>query len=223
MSALPGWDSVESTATIAHGLHVTAIVVLGLLFLSEGLALIYDFRKEHLASITERTRITAEQKKYDEAEKRHATELGGLKDQLNEAEKKVTDLEKVQPQRRLTEPQKDALFAAISPFPGQKVSINCIMGDIYGKEVAEDFVEVARKAKWDDGGGTGFSQSVYTQDPTGILVFINSVEADAHRAPIGVAALVQTLANLHLIPVAAVTGDANIPTGAVKIVIGKKP
>jgi hypothetical protein len=51
MGMLPGWDAADSAATIAHNLHIAAIIVLALLVLSEGLALVYDTRKEQLAGI----------------------------------------------------------------------------------------------------------------------------------------------------------------------------
>src|SRR5712691_4222567 len=94
MSFLPGWDSIESTAAIAHGLHITAIVVLGLLFLSEGAALIYDSRNHRLAAVAESARIAAEQKKYSDAETRHAAEVGRLNETLVEAAKKTAQLDK---------------------------------------------------------------------------------------------------------------------------------
>jgi TolA-binding protein len=223
MTWWPGWDSIESSSSWANFYFWFGIACLVALAASEVISHVYSLHKDELVAVAGRVADTKRQQDQQQADASHAAELGGLKGQLTEAEKKVADLQKVQPQRRLTQPQKDALFAAMNPFPGQKISIDCIMGDIYGKEVAQDFVEIARKAKWDDGGGTGFSQSVYTQDPAGILVFINNVEADAHRATSGITALVQTLANLSLIPSPAVTGNTNVTAGAVKIVIGKKP
>jgi hypothetical protein len=49
MSVLPGWESADSTAAITHWLHVTTIVVMGLLVIAEALALIYDSRNSRSA------------------------------------------------------------------------------------------------------------------------------------------------------------------------------
>src|SRR5713226_7045603 len=114
MSFLPGWDSIESTGTIAHGLHITAIVVLGLLVVSEAAALVYDSRNHRLAGIAENERIAADQKKYDDAETRHATEIGGVKTSLTEAEKKVAELERLRAPRHLTDAQKAKLTKFIT-------------------------------------------------------------------------------------------------------------
>src|ERR1700730_5507990 len=156
MSILPGWDSIDSTGTISHALHITAIVVLGLLFVAEGLALIYDSRKESLTASAERTRAAEQKTREDAAEDRRKAEVEGLQSRLGGADKKVADLENAQPQRRLSAEHKSSLIVLLNPFKGQKVSITCILGDIYGKELAEDFVEVFRAAKWDDSGGVGY-------------------------------------------------------------------
>ena len=114
MSFLPGWDSIESTEAIAHGLHITAIVVLGLLVVSEAAALIYDSRNHHLAGTAESERIALEQKKYNDAESRHATEIGGVKRALTDAEKKVAELERMRAPRHLTDEQKAKLTKFIT-------------------------------------------------------------------------------------------------------------
>jgi hypothetical protein len=117
MSVLPGWDSVESTATIAHGLHITAIVVLGLLFLSEGLALLYDFRKEHLTAVAEGVRAGEQKQKEDADEAHRRAEVDGLQTQLTEAHKKVSELEQKQAPRRLMPEQKQAFQQMLIPSP----------------------------------------------------------------------------------------------------------
>jgi TolA-binding protein len=223
MALLPGWDSLDDVTYWHNAFNIAGIVALALLVGTETIAQIYGFRETALTKVAEDSRAAAEKKKYDDAEARRITEVEGLQKRLSDADKKVAELEAKQPQRRLTQTQKDTLIAAVKPFPGQKISITCIMGDIYGKELADDFVFVVRAAKWDDGGGSGVNQSVYTQDPVGITLLINQEEAAAHRATPGAAALAQALAQLQLIPAAGVTGNPSIPVGTVAIVIGKKP
>lgn len=78
MSFLPGWDSVELTETIGHNLHITAIIVLGLLFLSEGMALIYDTRNHKLVRIAANSVDAQRKAEADAAETRRKTEVEGL-------------------------------------------------------------------------------------------------------------------------------------------------
>jgi hypothetical protein len=77
--ALPGWESVETTATIAQALHLVAVFVLGLLFVSEALALVYEVRTENLNTIIAEGRV-AEQQQRDA---RHAAELATLRAKLD--------------------------------------------------------------------------------------------------------------------------------------------
>lgn len=114
MSFLPGWDSIEATDAIAHGLHITAIIVLGLLFLSEGAALIYDSRNHRLVSDAETKRIDADQKRHDDAETRHAAEMGSLRGQLSTSNERVAELERLRAPRHLTNEQKAKLTKFIS-------------------------------------------------------------------------------------------------------------
>lgn len=68
MSFLPGWDSVDTTEAIAHSLHITAVVVLGLLFLAEGMALIYDSRNHKLVGVATFNADGQRKRETDEAE-----------------------------------------------------------------------------------------------------------------------------------------------------------
>ena len=82
MSFVPGWDSAETTAAIAHNLHITAIVGLGLLIVSEGMALIYDSRKEHLVGIAAGEAEAQRKREADAAEARHEADVEGVRKQL---------------------------------------------------------------------------------------------------------------------------------------------
>jgi len=104
MGFFPGWDSVESTATIAHGLHVTAVIVLGSLFIAEGMALIYDSRNHRLVGIAESTRADKQKTKDDE----YAAEVARLSTQLEQTAKQVADDRSLKNRIR-------RVFAAIDP------------------------------------------------------------------------------------------------------------
>jgi hypothetical protein len=45
MAILPGWNSLVAAGSIAHSLHIAAMVVLALVVVAEGMALVYDDRK----------------------------------------------------------------------------------------------------------------------------------------------------------------------------------
>jgi hypothetical protein len=202
MASLPGWDSIETSTRLHDFFELGGIILFLVVVAFELLAFSYGHHIDWLVGQAASTAATQQQQAEQAAEARHASEIGGLKSQLSEADKKVAELEAKQPQRRLKQTEKDTLIAALRPFAGQKISITCIMGDIYGKELAEDFVSVMRAANWDDGGGIGINQVVYMQDPEGIILLINQGDASAQRATPGITALTQTLAQLHLIPVA---------------------
>jgi len=223
MAGLPGWESLESVSRWVTVYEIAMIVCLAALVGAEVLHFNYSHRKGALIKIREQQQADNTKRDQDEAEASRKAEVDRLQNQLANAGKKVADLEAKQPQRRLTQLEKDTLIAAMRPFPNQKISIGCILGDIYGKELAEDFVQVAHAANWNDGGGSGFSQELFTQDPEGVLVFINSAEADAHRATAGIAAFVRSLADLHLIPTPAVTGHPSVAAETIRVLIGKKP
>lgn len=131
MSFLPNWDSFESTSRWSDILFWAGIICLILLAATEVASHIYGNR----ASILSKEAAKQQQEAEQAAEQRHTAEIGGLKSQLTEAEKKVTELQKVQPQRRLSQQEKDTLIAAMLPFPGQKISITCIMGTFMAKSL----------------------------------------------------------------------------------------
>ena len=113
MGFLPGWDSADTTAAIAHNLHITAIVVLGLLFLSEGLALIYDSRKESLVGVAALNTEAQRQRDADAAEVRRKSDVDALKKQLSAADKKVAELDRLRQPRHLTDGQKAKLYGLL--------------------------------------------------------------------------------------------------------------
>jgi hypothetical protein len=109
MTFFPGWDSIQSTTTIAHSLLITAVVVLALLVLSEGAALVYDTRKDDL--VAERDDATNRQHDEEMARLRLDTananaEAARLKWLLDQ------EIQKRAP-RSLTDDQKAALLTEL--------------------------------------------------------------------------------------------------------------
>jgi hypothetical protein len=202
MSILPGWDSVESSGAIAHALHISAIVVLGLLVVAEGLALVYDSHNHHL--------IAGEQQQKDKA-----------------AETTIAELRAGQTQRRLTAAQKTSLITALSPFPGQKISLMTLGNDSEAKDFATDFLYSLTIAKWD-------SAFVYTvparENPTGLTVLVNDNElaGPGGQPPPAAIALVKELVEFNVLVGTLdrfeIHGDRGTPPGTITLRIGgKKP
>jgi ClpP class serine protease len=157
MTWWPGWDSINSAGGWAHFWFWFGMVCFFLLGASEIVAFRYGLRKDELVAIADTNR----QKEQQAADARHVTEIGGLKRQLAEADKKLGNLQKGATPRKLTPDQKQALIAALQPFRGQKVSVTTVMGSDDGLGFANDFIEVFRAAQWAIDTGSP-SQGVFT-------------------------------------------------------------
>ena len=110
MAIVPGWNSLAAAGSIAHSLHIAAMVVLAVSVVAEGMALGYDHRKYTLIGAAERD-ITA---RYDderrETEARHHNDIAEL-------QRRLEDTQRQQASRRLTFSDQQMLVAALSPFP----------------------------------------------------------------------------------------------------------
>jgi hypothetical protein len=221
MTWWPGWESAETANWWAHFWFWFGIGCFVLLGASEIVAFRYGLRKDALIEIRDQQRADQAKRDRDQAEMRRKAEVGALQKQVSDADKKVAELQKQRLGWRLTQEQKNTLIAAMRPFAWQKISITCIMGDLYGKEAADDFIAVAKTAGWDS--PPEAEQTVYTIDPVGILLFVNEAEGQAGRFPVGLGAMARAMADIGLITKLAITGDAGVPIGTIHIVIGRKP
>jgi hypothetical protein len=225
---LPGWDSLESVKILNYSFHIAALVFIALLALSEIMALVYAGRSITLAEIRDIDAALHRKQEIDEADSRHAAEIGSLQTQLSEAEKqlseaekKVEEIERKQAYQHLTDEQKQALIRVLSPFRGDKVRIFYVIGDANGKAYADDFASVFAKAGWDYGGGSGVKQGIFEKDPIGIEITLNATQVTAGKIPRAAETLVQTLNALGL----AERGfrSPGVPPDTIEIRIGKKP
>lgn len=227
MSFLPGWDSLETTETIAHNLHIAAVIVLGLLFLAEGMALVYDFRNHGLSRAAAVDADNKRQRDADAAESRRKAEVEGLQKQLSEADTRLAAVQKQQAPRRLTEAQKQFLIAQLSPYRGEKIEIVALLGDQESMQFAQDFHSVFVAAGWQDLSG-GVSQAVITGGAVGIEITLNQAEAQAGRLPPVLQPLINALTIAGLMPHAA-DGRPNVfmnpqsPTDHIVFRVGSKP
>lgn len=225
---LPGWDSLESVKTLNFSFHIAAFVFIALLALSEIMAFVYAERRDTLTEVRDSTAAFHRKQIADEAESRHAAEIGSLKTQLKEAEnqlaeaeRKIEEAKQKQTYRHLAVEQKLALIKALSPFRGHKVIILSILGDAEGKAYADDFVNVFAQAGWDYGGGVGVNQRRFDKDPVGIELTLNAAQVDAGKIPRAAEILGRTLGTLGL--VANGFRSPDVPPDTIEIRIGKKP
>ena len=225
---LPGWDSLESVKTINYSLHIAALVFIALVAFSEIMAFLYAERSDTLAELRDSAAAFHREQAINEADRRHAAEIGDLKtqlaeakNQLAEAENKVEEVTRKEANRHLTDEEKRTLISALSPFRGYKVRIFCILGDVEGKAYAEDFVNVFAQAGWDYGGGGGVKESRFDKDPVGIEITLNATQVAAGKIPRAAEPLGRTLSALGL----AVGGfrSPDVPPDTIEIRIGKKP
>src|SRR5205085_12128525 len=114
MAMLPGWNSLEAVGSIGHSLHMTAMVVLALLVVAEGLALVYDDRKYALIGAAERETIVSRDQEGLAVTERHQNELAALLRDLEEAQRQQALLQ-------LTTSRPRALPDPVSTFPGQQI------------------------------------------------------------------------------------------------------
>src|SRR5207244_5303287 len=86
MAILPGWNSLDAAGSIAHNLHIAAMVVLALLVIAEGMALVYNDRKYALIGAAERDITARRDQEQQEAEERHHNEIEEPQRRLQETQ-----------------------------------------------------------------------------------------------------------------------------------------
>jgi hypothetical protein len=124
--------------------------------------------------------------------------------------------------RRLSDTQKQALLDVVRPFKGQRISIVCILGDIEGRTLARDLVEVLRKAEWTGiEAGSGITQAEYDKNPKGAVLSVSHEDATAGKVPPAAQPLMQALKQFGLL-----TGAGNsdkVPAASLELRIGRNP
>ncbi len=201
MTWWPGWNSVDSAGFWSHFWFWVGIVCLFAVGVSEIISHIYGLRKDELMS-DKVVSIAATQRADVEA----------LQNKLEQGNTSVTEPQKAVPPKILTSEQQQTLIAALSPFAGQKVRVDALVGSDDG--LVRDFVEVFRAAKWHVDPGSP-SQVVLAKRLFGLQPTINR----AGTAPPAFAALVDTLAALGLGPKTGFA-DEQTPVGIIDMKIG---
>jgi len=201
MAWWPGWDSINSVGFWSHFWFWVAIVCLFILGASAAISHIYGLRKDELIS-DKVASLTARQTAQVEAPQK----------KLEQSGTSVTEPQRAVPPRILTSEQQQTLIAVLSSFAGQKVRVDTFAGG--NDELANDFVEVFRAAKWQVDSGSP-SQDVLAKRLFGLQPTINR----AGTIPPAFPALVDTLAALGL---GRKTGyaDEQTPVGIIDMKIG---
>jgi hypothetical protein len=224
MGFLPGWDSADSTAAIAHNLHITAIVVLGLLVVSEALALIYDSRKEHLISAAFLNAEAARKNDVDAAEKRRAAEVQSLESKLAVAEKAATkaaeqaaELDRLRQPRHMLPKQRIILRDLLTGAPKLQLVIKAgaSSGDerVYAEEIASVLRELAWDIRIDDALFMGSNVS-------GLWLAMKGTVGE--QAPGAVITLHNALGGAGLDIRQGVDGDQAVPPNEIWLNVGRK-
>src|SRR5947209_1684651 len=211
MAMLPGWNSLEAVGSIGHSLHMTAMVVLALLVVAEGLALVYDDRKYALVGAAVRETIVSRDQEGLAVSERHHNEMAALQRDLEEAQRQQASL-------RLTTIGQQTLLDAVSPFPGQQIEIVSILGDLEGQQFANDFASVAQQAGWN---ATRINEAALAANPSGTEVLYR--EPPVGEVPPALAALVDVLMDLHILPARSVTICEEVASEVIRLVVGTRP
>lgn len=212
MAILPGWNSPAAAGSIAHSLHIAAMIVLAVLVVAEGMALVYDDRKYALIGAAERD-VTA---RYDderrEAGARHHNDIA-------EVQRRLEETQRQQAPRRLTFSDQQMLVAALSPFPEQHLDITSVLGDPEAQQFAKDFASIAQQAGWN---ATGVNEVAFSTNPIGVELFYREPPPD-NLPPPALAALVDALMDLHILPARSVSIYEDLAPDVIRLVVGAKP
>ena len=214
MSWWPGWNSADSVGFWLHFWFWFGIACLFVAGACQVISHIYKLRKDTLVAhklLVLTNRVADQRRKAGEAT--HRAEVGAPQKQ-REANTSVTEPHNGVTARVLTPEQQETLIADLSPFAGQKVRVDTVMGSEDRLALAKDFVEIFRAARWDVDPISPL-QVAYKEPPVGLEPTINQ----AGSVPPGFPALVGTLAVLGL---GASTGftDEQTPVGVIDMKVG---
>jgi hypothetical protein len=211
MAMLPGWNSLEAVGSIGHSLHMAAMVVLVLLVVAEGLALVYDDRGYALIGAAEREITTARAQEALGVTERYQNEIAVLQRELEETQRQQASL-------RLTTIGQQTLLDALSPFPGQQIEIVSTPGDLENQQLANDVASVAQRAGWNT---ISINEAALATNRSGIEVLYREPPQDEEPPP-ALAALVDALVDLHILPARSVTICEEVATEVIRLAVGTR-
>jgi hypothetical protein len=124
------------------------------------------------------------------------------------------------PPRGLTEAQKRAMIAALSPFRGQRFSIVCIAEDAEGRKFAGEIMAILRTAGWEFP-ESAVAEAAYSKEPTGLSVMVNTAQIMTPSVLRPTSILVKALADAGLMARNGALADPNIARDRIEIRIGR--
>ena len=215
MTWWPGWNSTDALGFWSHFWFWFGIASLFAAAACQVISHIYRLRKDALVAhklLVLTNRVADQRRKAGEAT--HRAEVGAPQKQREQADTSVTEPHNGVTARVLTPEQQETLIADLSPFAGQKVRVDTVLGSDDRLALAKDFVEIFRAARWDVDSVSPL-QVAYEEPPVGLEPTINQ----AGSVPPAFPALVGTLAVLGL---GASTGftDEQTPVGVIDMKIG---
>lgn len=151
-------------------------------------------------------------------EKSKVTEKESIKD----IEKGITDLKRMIAGQTwgLNAEQLIKLSKRMTPFAKTEDRgdlIWCVLGDSDSTKFAVSLVAAFRTAGWQLKGYYGMNQALFPGNPTGIIIILNSKDAN----PAGVRELIITLRESGIEPTEEI--DTDIPPNHFRIIVGRKP
>jgi hypothetical protein len=200
MTWWPGWESVDSAGFWSHFWFWVGIVCLFAVGASAVVSHIYELRKDELI-FDKMASLAARQTAKMEAPQK-----------LEQGNASVAAPQNALPPKILTPEQQKTLIAALSPFAGQKVRVDILVGG--ADALATDFVEVFRAAKWHVDPESP-SQVILATRLFGLQPTINRAGSTPPAFPV----LVDTLAALGLGPNTGFA-DEQTPIGIINMKIG---
>jgi hypothetical protein len=117
MTWWPGWDSIASSGWWSHFWFWFGIACLFALGGAEIVSHIYGLHKDELVAAAEGAAAAQRQADADAAEKRRKADVEGVQKQLTEANKKVSELDRLRQPRHLTDDEKAKLGASLRGQP----------------------------------------------------------------------------------------------------------
>lgn len=145
-------------------------------------------------------------------------DLAAVRGQIDAQKRQIKNQ---QTPRHLSAEQTNALVAALAPYHGQKVELSCLVTSFDCVDFATDFQSVFKQAEWDTPNTINVAYAT-GHDPQGIEVTVNpQMASEPNNMPPSLRVLIETIANLHLIPEPAIFRTPSVEQGTISFRIGR--
>src|SRR4029077_13074345 len=145
MAILPGWDSLDNATKWASALHIAGYVALGLLFVFEVLAFVYDHRRDNLLVIQQTGIEQQRAAERQQEQQRSQAVIKELEDRLNNSRASIDQLQQERAPRILTDAQVASLSAVLSAHQPAAITIKASINAQDARHYSEQLASVLRK------------------------------------------------------------------------------